>query len=333
MLLIFNSILAQKMNVFFMIFTAIYFLMNGKGNTIFWAIIACLLWSTAYAAIKLGLQYDTPFHFAGVRFIISGLLILPFTVKPLIYLNMIREHWRVVAWVTFLQTLVNYSLFYHGLALVPGALGAVVVGSQPLVTAVVASLMQKDDKLTSKKITTIIFGISGVILISAGRQAFKLGTALELLGVLMLIIANIALATSNVVVSLKSKGINPFVLSSSSLFFGGVILYLISIPFEERVQGPLPLEYWLILFWLSFMAAFAFSLWFKLLQRPGVKVSELNLWKFIIPVVGAILSWLLVPDEKPEWLTISGMIIITSSLIIFYINNKETRPVINNLQG
>ncbi|MFA5820409.1 MAG: DMT family transporter [Bacteroidales bacterium] len=298
--------------------------MNSKGNTIFWAIIACLLWSTAYAGIKLGLQYDTPFHFAGVRFIISGLMILPFTVKPAVYIRMIMEHWKVVAWVTLLQTLINYSLFYHGLNLVPGALGAVIVGSQPLVTAVVASMMYKDDKLTRKKIVTIIFGISGVILISAGRQAFKFGTAIELLGVLMILVANIATATSNVVVSIRSKGINPFVLSSSSLFIGGVILYLVSIPIEGRPQGSLPLEYWLILLWLSFMAAFAFSLWFKLLQRPGVKVSELNLWKFIIPVVGAILSWLLVPDEKPEWLTVSGMVIITASLIMFYRNTKET---------
>ncbi|MCX6321687.1 MAG: DMT family transporter [Bacteroidia bacterium] len=298
--------------------------MNSKGNTIFWAIIACLLWSTAYAGIKLGLQYDTPFHFAGVRFIISGLMILPFTVKPAVYIRMIREHWKVVAWVTLLQTLINYSLFYHGLNLVPGALGAVIVGSQPLVTAVIASMMQKGDKLTRKKIVTIIFGISGVILISAGRQAFKFGTAIELLGVLMILVANIATATSNVVVSLRSKGINPFVLSSSSLFIGGVILYLVSIPIEGRPQGSLPLEYWLILLWLSFMAAFAFSLWFKLLQRPGVKVSELNLWKFIIPVVGAILSWLLVPNENPEWLTVSGMVIITASLIMFYRNTRET---------
>jgi len=298
----------------------------SKGNTIFWAIIACLLWSTAYAGIKLGLQYDTPFHFAGVRFIISGVMILPFTVKPAVYFKMVREHWKVVAWVTFLQILVNYSLFYQGLKLVPGALGAVIAGSQPLVIAVVAAIMNNDDKLTRKKIFTIIFGISGVILISAGRQAFKLGTALELIGVLMILVANIATATSNVVVSLRSKGINPLVLSSSSIFIGGVILYLVSIPIEGHPQGPLPTEYWLVLLWLSFMAAFAFSLWFKLLQRPGVKVSELNLWKFLIPVVGAILSWLLVPDENPEWLTISGMIIITVSLIIFYRNSHEDHP-------
>jgi len=297
--------------------------LSSKGNTIFWAIIACLLWSTAYAAIKLGLQYDTPFHFSGLRFIIAGLLILPFTVRPVAYLKMIRQFWKVVAFVTILQTIINYALFYHGLNLVPGALGAVIVGSQPLVTAVVASMMHSEDRLTRKKVTTIVFGISGVILISAGRQAFHFGTALELLGVLMILAANIALSVSNVIVSLKSKGLNPLVLSSSSLLMGGIVLYLISIPTEVRSQVPFPKEYWWILAWLSFMAAFAFSLWYKLLQRPGVKVSELNLWKFIIPVVGALLSWALIPDENPEWLTVSGMIIITISLVMFYRSTRE----------
>lgn len=304
--------------------------MNSKGNTIFWAIIACLLWSTAYAGIKLGLKYDTPFHFSGIRFIISGLIILPFTVKPSTFIRMIIENWKVVAWVTFLQIVVNYSLFYHGLSLVPGALGAVIYGSQPLIIAVVAAAMHKDDKLTRKKILTILFGISGVILISAGRQAFKLGTALELLGIMMILVANVATGISNVMISLKSKYINPFVLSASSLFFGGIILYLISIPVEGRPKGPMPIEYWLILEWLCFMAASAFSIWYKLLQRPGVRVSELNLWKFITPVSGAVLSWMLIPDEHPEWLTISGMIIITISLILYYTNNKEEITVLNN---
>ncbi len=297
--------------------------MISKGNTIFWAIIACLLWSSAYAGIKIGLQYDSPFHFAGVRFIISGLLILPFTVRPAVYIQQVMEHWRVIASVIVLQFLINYSLFYQGLNLVPGALGAVVYGAQPLIIAIVAAIINKDDKLTKKKIITIIFGISGVIFISIGRQAFKLGTGLELLGIAMIMVGNIATAGSNVVISLKSKNLNPFVLSSASLFTGGLILYLISIPVEGNPKGPFPGEYWLALFWLSFMAASAFSIWFKLLQRPGVKVSELNLWKFITPCTGAILSWMLIPDEHPEWLTISGMIIITASLIMFYKGKGE----------
>jgi drug/metabolite transporter (DMT)-like permease len=233
------------------------------------------------------------------------------------------EHWRVIAWVTVLQFLINYSLFYQGLNLVPGALGAVVYGAQPLIIAVVAAIINKDDKLTKKKIITIIFGISGVIFISVGRQAFKLGTGIELLGIAMIMVGNIATGGSNVVISLKSKNLNPFVLSSASLFTGGLILYLISIPVEGNPKGPFPGEYWVALLWLSFMAASAFSIWFKLLQRPGVKVSELNLWKFITPCTGAILSWMLIPDEHPEWLTISGMIIITASLIMFYKGEGE----------
>jgi drug/metabolite transporter (DMT)-like permease len=301
--------------------------LNSKANTIFWALIACLLWSTAYAGIKIGLQYDTPFHFAGIRFIISGLLVLPFTVKPSAYIRMIKENWIVFVWVTLLQIVINYSLFYQGLNLVPGALGAVVYGAQPLIIACVAALAGNDDKLTKKKIITIAFGISGVILVSVGRQAFKLGSDLELLGIGMILIANIATGASNIIISHKSKTINPLVLSSFSLFFGGVILYLISIPAEGAVRNSMPMQYWLSLSWLSFMAATAFSIWYKLLQRPGVKVSELNLWKFISPVAGAIFSWMLIRDEHPEWLTFVGMIVITIALVLYYKNPKKVPSV------
>ncbi len=255
---------------------------------------------------------------------LAGLMILPFTVKPHAFIKMVRQHWKLVAWVTLFQTFLNYAFFYKGMSLVPGALGAVIVGSQPLVTAVVASLMTRDDKMTGKKLFTIFFGIFGVVLISGGRQVFDLGTALELVGVILILAGNIATATSNVLVSVKSNGMNPMVLSSVSLFTGGLSIFLLSLAIETPGSN-FPTEYWLILLWLSFMAAFAFSLWYRLLQRPGVKVSELNLWKFIIPVVGAVLSWLFVPGEKPDWLTITGMAIITSSLILFYRSTKLVR--------
>jgi drug/metabolite transporter (DMT)-like permease len=301
--------------------------LKSNGNTIFWAIIACLLWSTAYAGIKLGLQYDTPFHFAGIRFIISGLIILPFTIRPSLYVRMVKENWRVFVGVTILQIVINYSLFYQGLNLVPGALGAVVYGAQPLIIAVVAAILTKDDQITRSKTLTIIFGIAGVIFISIGRQAFQLGSEIELLGTLMIIVANIATALSNVLISMRGREIHPLVLSSFSLFFGGLILFMISIPVENIPSGPQPIQYWLILGWLSFMASAAFSIWFKLLQRPGVKVSELNLWKFLTPVTGALLSWLLIKDEYPEWLTIAGMIIITISLIMYYRKPGKIIPV------
>lgn len=300
-----------------------------KSNTIAWAIVTCLLWSTAYPLIKIGLQYSTPLHFAGCRFILAGLILLPFTVSPRLYIRMLIENRSLAFWVTLLQTLINYILFYIGLNYVPGALGAVIVGSQPFVTAIVSRIMIKEERFTSAKVITIIVGIAGIILVSAGRQSFHFGGPMELAGIALIFIANISTATSNVLVSKKIGTMNPVVLSSFSLLSGGIIIYVISLFFEKQDSViSYPAEYWLVLVWLAFMSAFTFSKWYTLLKRPEVKVSELNLWKFIIPVFGAIISWLIVPGENPDWITISGMVIISISLIYFFgVTGKKERKI------
>jgi drug/metabolite transporter (DMT)-like permease len=202
---------------------------------------------------------------------------------------------------------------------VPGALGAVIVGSQPFVTAIVSRIMIKDERFTRAKVLTIALGIAGIFLVSAGRQGFHFSGPMELTGVIMIFIANISTATSNVLISKKGKNMNPLVLSSFSLLNGGIIIFALSFVFEDVASGPhFPVEYWLVLIWLAFMSAFTFSRWYVLLKRPEVRVSELNLWKFIIPVFGAILSWIIVPGENPDWVTITGMIIISLSLIYFF---------------
>ncbi len=292
---------------------------QSRTNTIFWAIVSCLMWSTAYPFIKVGLQYSTPLHFAGSRFIISGLMILPLTIKPKAYLRMVRENLSLALWVTLLQTVINYSLFYVGMKYVPGALGAVIVGSQPFVTAIVARIMMKEERFTPAKVTAISLGLTGIVLVSAGRQGLPSAVPAEIAGVVMILIANISSSTSNVLVSKSGGNMNPLVLSSFSLFTGGVLMFAASFIFEEVPLKPIyPARYWMVLAWLSFMSAFTFSTWYVLLKRPGVRVSELNLWKFIIPVFGALLSWIIVPGEKADWITVTGMVIISLSLIWFF---------------
>jgi len=41
------------------------------------AVTACLLWSTAFAGVKIGLEYASPFFLAGSRFMLAGLLLVP----------------------------------------------------------------------------------------------------------------------------------------------------------------------------------------------------------------------------------------------------------------
>ena len=309
--------------------TFLYKMIRQHYNTIAWAIITCLLWSTAYPLIKIGLQYSTPLHFAGSRFILAGLMILPFTLKPGEYFRMVKANMSLVIWVTVLQTLINYTLFYIGMEKVPGAIGAVIVGSQPFVTAIVSRILIREERFARAKVVTIILGLAGIVLVSAGRQKFNFSGPAELVGIVFIFIANISTATSNVMISKNGKNMNPLVLSSFSLLIGGLIIFLFSFAVEDVPSKPdFPLNYWLVMIWLAFMSAFTFSKWYVLLKRPEVKVSDLNLWKFIIPVFGAILSWIIVPGENPDWVTIIGMIIISLSLIYFFgITGRRERKV------
>ncbi|PVX50004.1 drug/metabolite transporter (DMT)-like permease [Balneicella halophila] len=286
------------------------------NNTIFLAIVACFLWSTAFVGIKIGLRYTTPLQFAGIRFFLSGLMILPFVQNFPAKWKIAKAHWKIIILVALLQTTLVYALFYTGLEKVPASLGAMLIGAGPLFASLVAHFMTSDDKLSKRKTSIIFLGMLGVAIISLNKENASMHYPLLWLGIVLLLFNNIIGGIGNVVISKYGKGLPPMVLSSFSLVVGGAALFIISLFFEKFEWKIYPKEYYLSLAWLSFLSAAAITIWFSLLKRPGVKVSDLNTWKFITPVLGAILSWIILPDEYPTFLAIVGMCIIAIALIL-----------------
>lgn len=302
---------------------------HSRINTSLLAIISCLLWSSAFAGVKIGLEYATPLQFAGTRFFISGLLVLPLAIRinPS-YFRIVRDHIKMILLFAFLQTFLQYTMFYTGINMIPGAVAAIVIGSQPLFIALVAHFLMPGDRMTLKKTIAILFGILGVVLVSFGKDPGSISGNIALLGIILMLGINILSGFTNVLVASEKGKIPPLVISSASMIIGGAALFLFSIPFEGLNFEPKPLPYYLSLAWLSLLSAVAISIWITLLKRPGMVVSDLNLWKFLIPLFGAVLSWILLPGEKPEWLSITGMLIITASLVILNLVQRRNHSFI-----
>lgn len=292
-------------------------------STTFLAIVAAWLWSTAFVGVKIGLEYHTPLQFAGVRFFLSGFFLFIFLGQHKRFIKEIKAHWKFVIWVSIVQVFMQYALFYSGLDLVPGALGAMVIGSSPLFVAIVAHFAFHNDKLTLMKTFSILIGVTGIAIITLGRSKVEMKGDLEWLGILLLLTNNLIAGYANVLVSKSPSSLSPLTISSSTLITGGLMLIIVSVPVEGITTGPFPPEYFAALAWLSFLSAAAISIWFVLLKRPGVKVSILNVWKFLIPVSGAILSWLMLEDEHPDLISIIGMVVIALSLITLSISNRR----------
>lgn len=52
------------------------------------------------------------------------------------------------------------------------------------------------------------------------------------------------------------------------------------------------------------------------MSRPGIKVSELNIRKFVVPVVGVVMSWALLPGESPNVQTVAGIVVTVVAVAI-----------------
>ena len=302
---------------------------HSRLNTALLAITSCLLWSTAFAGIKIGLDYATPLQFGGTRFFIAGLLVFPLAYRynPR-YFRIIRDNLGVILLLALMQTLLHNTMFYTGINMIPAAVAAIVIGSQPLFIAMVANFFMPGERMTLYKTGAILLGIAGVALVSFGKDPRSVTGHVALAGILLVLGVNVLSGFSNILVAREKGRVPPLVISSSSMMLGGAALFLVSIPLEGLHFEPRPSIYYLSLTWLSMLSAIAISIWTILLKRPGIVVSDLNLWKFLIPLFGALFSWIILPEERPQALTTTGMFVITIALVISGLLKRKKQVII-----
>jgi drug/metabolite transporter (DMT)-like permease len=298
---------------------------SSKLNTTLLAVLACLLWSTAFVGIKIGLAYTTPLNFAGIRFFIAGVMVLPFAGKPEALRSILLSHFRFVGALSLLSTALVYTFFYHGISLGSASTAAIVMGSSPLFIAVMTHLFIPNDKLTLKKGAAILLGIVGVTVIAVSRYREGASSGHPFWAVVLLIGSVVSGGFSNILMARSPRDVPPLALSALQLVFGGVMLFVISLFTEPVELAVKPAPYYGALVYLSGLSAGAMTIWLVLLRRPEVKVSEINLWKFLIPVAGAILSWILLEGDRPDPAQIFGMVVIAAALVLIHLK-RPPRP-------
>jgi drug/metabolite transporter (DMT)-like permease len=278
------------------------------------AIIACVLWSSSFVTVKHALEHQSPLTLAGQRFVLAALIQLPLCGSLLAPLRMIRREFTTVVLVSLFHTIYLYGTFFIGMQWVRGAEGAIMIGAGPLASALMAHFMMHDDKMNPRTLISIILGMTGIAFISLASKPWNPVGLKEFFGLMLLLSGAFVSAIGNVVVAKRKGGLHPVALNSAQMMIGGLVLQLIAFPFEGMPDFALPPVFYGQLLWLATISAVAFALWFHLLSK--VKVSKLNIWKFIIPLSGAALSWIILPDEHPTLPSLIGMGFIITGIVI-----------------
>lgn len=235
--------------------------------------------------------------------------------------------------VAFFQTVLLYSFFFLSMSKVEASTGAIVNGMSPLIGALLAHFFLKGEgnRLTRRKLFSFLVAVSGIVLIAQGKGDFTtIGGRQEILGILFMLAGSVCGAMSSIYIARKKSPINPVLLNSTQISIGGI--FLLSMSFlTEGVNFSIftdpSLEFFIALIYLSFLSAAAFSIWFYLLKDRAVPVTTLSIWKFIIPVGGALFSWILIPGESPDLLSLYGMGATALAVLIFFSPQRRNREL------
>lgn len=294
-----------------------------KKKGLLYAILASILWAIVNPVIKTGLSYDmTPMNFAGLRFTSVGIILLAYTWHKGMW-EEVRKNSKLFTLLTLVNIFLGYAAFYIGVNLVDGAISSIIMGTTPFVNIILSHIMTKHDKLNKHKVISILISLVGLLMIIGVKSGGYSINGIGLVGIGLLFMNIIFQGYSAIKVVEYKANIDPVFLNAVQMFFGGFLLYVTGVAIEGYKQfiGK-PMGFYLSLGILVFVSVFAFSFWFIALQDKNTKVSEVNMCRLINPILGAILSWIMLPDEVPTFNTVAGMIIIVFSLV-FYFKGKE----------
>lgn len=285
------------------------------------ALTAAIAWGWAYPLIKLGMNEfgilpdmtGSKMLFAGIRFFISGLIILAIA-KPTGRKFGVRKtaDWWFIMLFSLLNTTLHYAFFYFGLSHNAGARSAILNSMSVFTVVIFACMFFKSDRMTMRKAIGCVIGFVGILALNLGG---KDSGQFTLLGDGMIILNALCGASASLLTRGLSKRVDVFVGTGYSLSIGGALLVLPGL----AAGGTLPvvnITGLVIMVLLIAISTVGFSLYNKLLScNPVGKVAIFN---SLIPVVGAVTSCLCL-GETFYWKYVVAGALATAGI---YIINK-----------
>ncbi|MCI0397638.1 MAG: DMT family transporter [Chloroflexi bacterium] len=300
--------------------------LSPHARAVLQAMFVTFLWATSWVLIKIGLEDIPALSFAGLRYALAFLVLLPLVLRPAHLATL-----RGLSWRAWLRLAVLGLLYY-----------AITQGSQfvglAYLPAITTSLL-----LSFSAVLVALLGI-----VTLGERPVPLqwaGTGLYLVGVLIYfypvvlpagqtvgIVATLVGVAANAVSAVLGRYVNrsltlaPMVITVVSMGIGAIVLLVSGV----AVQG-LPRLTWsglAIVLWLAVVnSAYAFTLWNHTLRTLSAMESSIinNTMMIQIP----ILAWLFLGEEPTER-QIVGMVAAGVGIFVVQLRRQQkasTPPV------
>jgi drug/metabolite transporter (DMT)-like permease len=284
-----------------------------------------IVWGSTYLAIKFAVETIPPFLHAGVRFFISGLILLIWQRAAGVSMPTMSQ-WRSTAIIGTLLLLGGNGLVAWAEQTIPSGIAALIIGSVPMFMVITEAFRPGGVIPNWRAILGLLIGFGGIYLLVGPSELSGNDLNLNPLGVGALLMACLLWSLGSVYSKSADLPKSVLMLTGAEMLMGSISLFIVSGLAGEWSRfdptGVSALSLWGLVYLIFIGSLVGFVSFGWLLQNAPI--SLVSTYAYVNPVVAVLLgTWFgNEPLEPRIWLATA---IIIGSVV--FINSARTNAV------
>lgn len=285
--------------------------------------IIYFVWGSTYLAIRVGVREVPPFLLAGMRFLVSGVVLygwmrLKGSPPPT------RQQWAGATLLGTLIFLMDYGCLFWAEQRVPSGIAAVVLATIPVFITLLEIIFLRTQRLTVRLAFALLLGLCGVAVLTG--QSFSLGEVpINRAGALALIVASFTWSVATILTRRLPLPESKPMSAAAQMMTGGIQLFILA-AFSGEFAGlrwqTVSRNAWLSLIYLivfGSIAGFTAYLWLLHYESP----TKVGTYAYVNPMVAVAIGYFF-GGEAVGRRTLLGALLILISVITIVTSPKRT---------
>lgn len=296
-----------------------------KMKTKIWIALLALyiVWGSTYLAIRFTVETIPPFLSAGIRFLISGVILFIWqrgAGQPM----PTRKQWISLAIIGCLLLLGGNGLVAWAEQTIPSGIAALVIGSSPLFLVVAEAIRPGGVKPNWQAIVGLLVGFAGIFILIGPAEISGSATKLDSFGIAALLAATIFWAIGSVYSKHAELPKSTLMSTGGQMLMGSIGLFAVSLatgelnrwdPAGVTTKSMLGLVYLIL---VGSLIGFVSYGW--LLQNAPI--SLVSTYAYVNPIVAVFLGNLIASEPLEPRIWLAAAIIVGS---VIFINRSRPR--------
>ncbi len=264
-----------------------------------------MLWASASAAGKFGLQSVEGLVLFVVRFLIAGALMLGYSRFIQKDRWPEKDEWMPILIFGILNTTIYLGVFIIALEQVTAGITTIALAISPLLISIMTATWLKR-KVALIEWISVGIGIAGVM--TAAYPLLKNSYA-TLPGLIMLASCMLAYSIGSIYYTRVPWRLSRTAINGWQVFLGGLLLIPALFVFHHK-PNHFDARFWFSIAWLVIPVSIgAVQLWLYLLKVDSVRAS---LWLFLCPIFGLLYAWWLLDEPFFVHTAVGAALVLTA---------------------